>query len=491
MDSLTGRTGLAARWRFAAAIVVGLLQFLVGVLLARLLAPSDFGLVALAALMLGLVKPLSDLGICAAVVQKAHLTDRQIHAAFTSSTLLGLAATAAIVACAPLAAVATGDPQITPIVRALAVLASVRGLGAVAEALLVRALAFKQLFFIEVSAFVVGYGAVGVGLALAGHGAWSLVWAMITQTTVASTVLFATLRGSIRWQLRWREVRDLLPFGVGASLSGWANYLALNADTFIVGRWLGLASVGLYDRAYALMNLPFTYMSGAFSTVLFPAFAKVQQQPERLGRGFLLATRLTALVAAPSLTTLAVASPHVVEALYGERWRGVVAPLQILCFAGYFRALYHLNGAVARSVGRVYSELVVQVGYAILVIGGSVAAAPHGLSWVAGAVTGAILYMFVATAQVVLWTTGISWRQYAHVQVRGAAAGLATGVAALMARAFLAASGASDLVLALGIVGAAAVPWSVCVLLDLRTPEFKRAAVLLPLWPRRLVTGTK
>ena len=83
-------------------------------------------------------------------------------------------------------------------------------------------------------------------------------------------------------------------------MSGFVNYVALNADTFIVGRWNGLTSLGLYSRAYSLMNTPFTHVSSVMSSVLFPALAKVQTQPERMQRAYLLVTQLTAMVAGPS-----------------------------------------------------------------------------------------------------------------------------------------------------------------------------------------------
>ncbi len=95
------------------------------------------------------------------------------------------------------------------------------------------------------------------------------------------------------------ELRDLLRFGVGAQLSVSVNYVALNADNFLVGRLLGAPALGLYNRAYTLMNLPYTYASNVLSSVLFPAFAHVQDDTGRVRRGYLMMTRVTALIADP------------------------------------------------------------------------------------------------------------------------------------------------------------------------------------------------
>ena len=173
--------------------------------------------------------------------------------------------------------------------------------------------------------------------------------------------------------------------------------MALNSDNFVVGRWIGAASLGLYSRAYTLMNLPFTYASAVMSSVLFPAFAQVQGEPPRVRRAYLLLTQLTAMVAASAMATMAVVAPHFVRALYGSRWNGAVLPLQILCVAGYFRALYHLGGVVAQSVGRVYGELRNQTIYAGLVIAGALIGSRFDLPGVAVGVSGAILFMFLAT----------------------------------------------------------------------------------------------
>jgi O-antigen/teichoic acid export membrane protein len=464
VEGLTGRTARAVRWRFAGTVVGAAFQFAAGVLLARLLRPADFGVVALASIVLGMLRPLSDLGLGAALVQKPQLTNRHVRTAFTLSVLLGCGVAALLAAAAPVAAIALGDAQVTPMLRVLAAALAFRGLGVVAEALLTRALEFKQLFVIESTASVVGYGAVAIAMALGGYGAWSLVWGAVVQSAIASAAQLLLARHSVRPLLQRDAGTELLRFGVGASLGAGVNYLALNGDNFVVGRLLGPASLGLYGRAYALMNLPFTYASGVISGVLFPAFALVQEEPARLRRGFLVATQLTGLVAAPAMATLGVAAPYVVPALYGEAWTGAVAPLQVLCGAGYFRALYHLGGVVVRSVGRVYAELRLQVVYAILVIGGALAGAPYGLAWVAAAVGTAIVYMFVATAALALRATGTTWRDYLSAQREGIVTAAVTGSIALAVRAAVEAYGASRAEIAVSVLGAASVPWGVAVL---------------------------
>ena len=219
------------------------------------------------------------------------------------------------------------------------------------------------------------------------------------------------------------------------------------------------------------MNLPHTYAANVMSGVMFPAFAQVQGEPARVRSGYLLVTRLTAMIAAPAMAVMAIVAPALLPGIYGPRWIGAVVPLQILSIAGYFRALYHLGGVAAQSLGRVYGELWRQIVYAALVIGGTLVGSRYGLAGVAVGVSAAILYMFVATCHLALNATGTSWRVYLRMQ-RGPliTAGI-TGAVALLVRLQLQRWLASNLVITLAVLSAAAVPWSLGMLWMLGEPE--------------------
>src|SRR5947207_7214842 len=267
-ESLTDRTTRAAQWRLAGSLVGAVSQFVVGVLLARLLPPSDFGVMALAFVVLGLARLFGDLGIGSALVQRATLSDRHVRSAFTFSVLLGIATAAMMTAVAPLGAVVLGDPNVTPVLRVLAAGFALGGPAVVAGALLRRRLDFRRLFFIDAASYLLGYGGVAVSLAVLGYGVWSLVWGGLLQGLLAASAQLAAVRHSARPLLARRELADLLHFGLGAHVSGCVNYIALNGDNLVVGRCLGATSLGLYSRAYTLMNLPYTYTASVMSTVL-------------------------------------------------------------------------------------------------------------------------------------------------------------------------------------------------------------------------------
>ena len=356
-ETLSNRTARAAHWRFAGTVISGTSHLVVAVFLARLLSPAEFGIVALAQFALGLAQTVCDLGIGAAVVQRSQLSERHVRVAVTSSGLVGLAAAAIVAGGAGVGAAVMREPGVAPVLRVLALGLAFRSVAVVADALLRRQLDFRRLFFIETASFVFGYGCVAITLAALDSGVWSLVWASVAQTALASGAQWASVRHSVRPLLARRELAELLRFGVGSALARLANYFALNGDSLVVGRWMGAANLGLYDRAYILMNLPNTYVAAVISSALFPALSQVQEQPSLLRRGYFLTTRVTAMIAGPAMATVIVGAPYLVSSLYGHQWTAMVIPLQILCLAGYFRALYHLGGAVAQSVGRVSQRI--------------------------------------------------------------------------------------------------------------------------------------
>ena len=490
-DSLTTRTARAIQWRFAGTLVAAASQLLVGALLARLLTPADFGVAALAYVAFGLAQSIADLGLGSAIARHAVVTDRHVRSAFTCSVIGGLSIAAVIVAAAPLGAAAMHDATVTPVLRFLSLGVALRGTAVVADALMRRHLEFRRAFFIEATSYALGFGGVAVTLAWHGYGVWSLVLGSLVQTLIVSAAQIAAVRHPMRPLLARRELGDLLGFGFPAAASGCVNYLALNGDYFVVGRLMGAVNLGLYSRAYGLMNLPQTYAAAVMSSVMFPAIAQVQREPARARSGYLMVTRLTAIVAAPAMATMVMIAPHLVRFLYGPQWSGAVLPLQILSIAGYFRALYHLGGVVARALGRVYGELWRQLAYAAFVIGATLVGSRHGLPGVAIGVGVAILFMFVATAHLAMNATGTSWRAYMGVQRDALVTASITGGVALAVRILLERSRASNTVITIAVLAAAALPWSVGILRTLGEPGLEPLQASLPDSIRRLVAALR
>jgi PST family polysaccharide transporter len=488
--TLSERTVSAAQWRLVASVVQGGMQFAVGVLLARLLSPADFGVVALAMVVIGFAGTIADFGMEAALIQRRDLTARHLRAAFTASVLVGLGLAAGLALLAPFSAAVLKAPILPDVLRALALIFAVGALGGTARSLLRRDLRFKALFWTGFISYLVGYAGVVTVLALRGWGAWSLVWGALTQSALEAFLVLAVVRPPLKPLLARAELRELFGFGAGVSLNSIVNYLARNGDNLIVGRWLGPAALGLYGRAYNLMTLPLNYLGVAAHQVLFPAMAEIQEDKQRLGRAYLLAVQISALTAAPVMAGMAVAAPQMVSTLYGPKWGGMVIPLQILCAAGVLRAIYHLAGSVTYATGHVYAELRRQVVYAILVVAATVLGTRWGVEGVAIGVMIAIVYMYLAMAALALRIVGRGWGEFLFAQLPGVAVGVLVGAVALLVRTGMEAEGFHDAWIFAALLATCAVtaPAALLLLPDRMrpTPLFARFAKVFARLPRPL-----
>ncbi|HEY7771043.1 oligosaccharide flippase family protein, partial [Longimicrobium sp.] len=224
--TLGARTLSAAQWRLGTSVVQGLLQFATGVLLARLLPPADFGLVALALVVTGLATLVADLGLGPAIVQRRELTPRHLRTAFSASILLGLGITALVALLAPVAGVLLASPQLPGVLAVQSLLFVMGAFGVVPRAILQREMRAGSLFTVSVVSYVVGYAIAVTALALAGFGVWSLVWGSLIQTGLESVLALAIVRPPVKPLLGRPELRDLLGYGAKASLNAVVNYFA-------------------------------------------------------------------------------------------------------------------------------------------------------------------------------------------------------------------------------------------------------------------------
>jgi O-antigen/teichoic acid export membrane protein len=425
-DSLSARTITGGQWRMASLIVQGLLHLMVGVVLARLLPPADFGLAALALIVIGFAAMVSDVGVGAAVIQRLVVTTAHLRVAFTLSVLAGVVIAAGLFGIAPLVALLAKSPAVSPVLRVQSIVFIATGVGTVARAQLQRRLDFRRLFAVDLSSYLLGYALIAIGGAVLGWGVWSLVIGSLVQSWLASVLCVLAARAPLRPLLAKRELRDLLGFGVGVTLNGVIAYIGRNGDNFLVGRFLGTTALGLYSRAFNFMMLPINYFSNVIPTVLIPAFSEIQTDRARVGRGYLMGVQTATLITAPVMVWVIVSAPHLIIGLYGERWAGAVVPLQLLAAAGVPRAMLGLAGAVTQACDRVASETPLQIGFALAIAIGTSLGSRYGLPGVAVAVSVAIVLLFVAQARLALSITGDTWLAFGQAHVPGLLLGVVT-----------------------------------------------------------------
>jgi O-antigen/teichoic acid export membrane protein len=451
--SMTHRTLSGMFWLLSGSGVQALLRIAVIVVMARLLTPADVGLVAGALVLIDFVEVFSDLGIGLVIVQRHDLQERHIRTGFTLSALLGLAFGAGLWIAAPFAAQLLRMEGLATVLRVMALVFPVDSLALVASALLQRDLQFRTLARVSVAAYVVGYGIVGIALALAGAGVWALVGAYLAQTLFVSITLLFVRPHAKRLLFDWQTLKEMTYMGAGFSAAQICNYVALKGDNAVVGRWLGAGALGVYTRAYGLMTMSVTIFGSAFDRVMFASLAKMQHERKRLALAFRRGVALITLVILPLSAAMFILAPEVIQVLLGPKWVEVVVPFQVLAVGMLFRTSYKVSASVARATGAAYGSAWRQGVYALLVVAGALAGQRWGVPGVSLGVLIALAVFFMLMAQLSVRLTSITWHDYLAAHVPAAFLTLLIGAEVWGVATVLRSAGASGFVVLAASVG--------------------------------------
>ncbi|WP_052667110.1 lipopolysaccharide biosynthesis protein [Nitriliruptor alkaliphilus] len=364
-SDLTRQTLAGLQWTYLGSAVSVVFQFGMTAVLARLLSPAAFGLVALAGLFLRFVNYFARAGVTQALVQKATLSAVDIRAGFTLSAGLGTGFAVVALFLAPLAGTIAQDPALVPVLRWMAVGLALSGLGAPATALLRRHLRFKALTLVGIVSYLVGYAGVGLALAFSGAGVYSLVFAHLAQTAVNTVGGYAMVRHPVLPALTAQPYRVILGFGARISVIGFFEFLRSNLDTLAVGRFAGATQLGFYNRANLIADLPAYHLAHGLSQVLFPSFSSIQHEHARLRDAYLSAVGVTAAIVLPMNLGMAVAAREIVLVLLGPRWTGAIEVMPWLLLASSISLVGHFAGVVAEAQAALNAKMLIAAGSAL------------------------------------------------------------------------------------------------------------------------------
>ena len=269
----------ALKWNYLGIAARAGSGLLIGIVLARLLGPKPFGIVAVATLVVSLCNLLADFGFGSAVVQKSSLSKEDVRFSLTVQLALGcVLALVCFVLARPLAR-AFHSQELVGVIRALALVFPLQALGQTSSSILRRQLQFRPLQTAQIASYLFGYLGIGLPLAYLGFGVWALVLAQLGQTTVASVLLFRAAPHCLSLSLRCPDRAAITCFGAKVIGTNIVNWAILNLDNAFIGRTLGTVPLGLYSRAYNLAGTPFALVCG-LQEVLFPASSRMQTTSE-------------------------------------------------------------------------------------------------------------------------------------------------------------------------------------------------------------------
>ncbi len=361
-STLTGQTISGLKWSYLSTVLVFVMQTAVTAVLARLLTPSEFGVVAMALVLLRFAQYFAQMGAGQAVVQKPALSERDVHAAFTSAALIGLAFCALIVALAPLAtALFPGTPGVVAVMRVMSLTLVVGGLTATTQGLLRRRFAFRAIALTEIGSYLFGYALVGLALAFSGFGAWSLVGASLAQGALVVVAYTSFCRRDIGLGLDRGSLKAIYAFGGRVSLIGFAEFMGTNLDTLWSGHYLGPRATGLYTRATSLATVPLLLLVTSLSRVLLPGYSRIQFERERLRSLYLVTLTVVAAIIFPIAWGVAGAAHEVIGALLGPQWTAAVPVLVVLSLAAPFTLLTHFGAMLCEATATLNVKIVISV----------------------------------------------------------------------------------------------------------------------------------
>ena len=342
-----------AMWQglaFAAGKVFVLVTIIV---LARLLSPEEYGLVALALVLMAYAETIADAGVAQALIYLPRTGELARSALLISVVLGGLLASGAILA-APAIADLFNLPEVAPLVQVLSISLLATALAAVPEALLRRDLHFKR----QTAAPVLRAATTGVvtlTLAFSGYGAWSLAIGTAAGSVAYAAACWFLLPGRAPWQI-WRVSKDALranlKFGAPAAGSSLLARLIFDIDYLIIGLLLGAHALGFYTLAFRAPELVIVNVLFVLSTVLFPLYAKVAGEPDRLRSGYVKSVEIQALYGMTAGVGLAVVAPILVPVVFGPQWGEAVLPLVFLSLYAAARSLGAGANDVYKALGR-------------------------------------------------------------------------------------------------------------------------------------------
>jgi PST family polysaccharide transporter len=325
-------------WSLALLVGRYLLSMGSTALLARLLAPADYGLLAMVAAITALAQAGSDFGLSWATVQRAELSRNQVDALLTVNTAFGLFLVAACVLSAPYVAAFYHSPELKRIMVAASITLFLSSLAVQPTALMRRQMKVKELSLCSLWALLASSLA-AIVLAWLGFGYWALVVQLVLQQGVTTALSFPMSGYFPRVPRSFLNLSSLVTFGGYSAAYGMVNYFARNLDNVLVGRFCGASALGYYSRAYFLMTLPSMIVMSVFAGVLIPVMAALRSNPRHMEEAYIRALRLMTILGCTFAVGLAAAAPELVEFVYGPKWRAVVPILLWLSVAGILQPI--------------------------------------------------------------------------------------------------------------------------------------------------------
>jgi len=341
----------------------------VTLVLARLLLPRDFGLAGMVLVFGGLIQVFADLGFAHSLIQFKSISEADRSTAFWTNTFVGVLLSAVGIALAPLVAGFFDEPAIEPLLIALSLSFTLSALGSTQASLLYRRMRFREL---EVAASVASLlgSIIAIASAFLGAGPWALILQAMTIATTTTVLLWAFTHWRPHLIFSLASLRKLWGFGASVFGSRVFAYLGRDTDNLLVGRFLGAHALGVYSMSYAVIAMPFDRLLAPISSLLYPMFARLQDDVERTREAWLRGIRMCVAMIAPLSLGVAAIAHDFIAIVLGVRWLPATHVLQVLAYVACIQSVTALTTPVLAGQFRTKLLLKVSTGAFLLHLAG-------------------------------------------------------------------------------------------------------------------------
>lgn len=365
-ENLRSRAKRGFIWNTVERLVTNGMQFIITVILARLLSPDDYGVIAMPAIFLAFAQVLIDSGFANALIRKTDLNEKDLSTAFYFNILVGLACYIVLFLSSPLIATFFKTPILSKLLKVTALVIFINSLGIVQQALMTKRMDFKTQAVISVISTLVS-GTIGIWMAYNGYGVWSLVFQQVSAASIRTVLL---------WILgHWHPIRVwskesfhyLWSFGNKVVIIGFLDTIYNNIYSFVIGKLYNAKDLGNYTRAQQFADLPVNNIGGIIQRVTLPLLSEIQDDNNRLSYIYLSIIRMTSIIIIPLMFGLAAIANPLIMVLLGEEWLGCVLLFQILCIARIWTPFNGINGNLLQVKGRTDLQLKLEIAKKIMI----------------------------------------------------------------------------------------------------------------------------
>ena len=373
--------------------------------------PHDFGTMATATIFIEVVTAFTDLGMGAAIIKFKKLEKEHLSTAFWSNLMVGITLCIVGIISAPYLAIFFKNEDLRDVMKVLSLGFIIGSLAMVHTVQLTRSLDFKINGIAQVGGTVC-FGLISIPMVLMGFGVWSLVWGTLGSRLFIIVTIWLVVPWRPSFEFSSRHFKELFGFGAYTLGTTIMSSICLNVDIFIIGRYLGSTSLGLYLAALNLSTLPVRKVASTIRSVTFPSFSRVQDDDEMIRRVHLKNISYISLVSFPLLAGLSVVSHDFIRVVYGQKWIGAAVPLQFLCWAGLLRTITISFGTIYQVKGKPDIDFKIQIARFIFLTVAILGLFRYGFIGISIGILIATFFVFVVSQYFVNQMIGLTYKVF-------------------------------------------------------------------------------